>query len=51
MEHPDSLLEWLEAELRAAEDEARRQAARDGVPAWWIEAVLAKLRGDRVGTA
>lgn len=37
--------------IAQAEDEARRIAKRDGVPAAWIEAVLAKIRGEKAGTA
>lgn len=37
--------------IAQAEDEARRIAKRDGVPSEWIEAVLAKIRGEKAGMA
>lgn len=36
--------EWLLAEIAEAEAECRRMAKRDGIPDWWIETILAKLR-------
>ena len=41
----------LEEQIAEAEAEARAIAKRDGVPDAWIEAVLAKIRGEKVGTA
>ena len=50
-ENQTTLLDWLEEERRQAEDEARRIAKRDGIPAEWIETVLAKLRGEKASRA
>ena len=43
--------EALAKAIADAEADVRRVAKRDGIPTDWIEATLAKLRGEKVGRA